>query len=66
VETEKLNSGLVVREIVAPRLFRPIYLGVRPRFDPLLAMRMREVLAASLAQLGLAVPDGSAAAEFVL
>jgi LysR family nitrogen assimilation transcriptional regulator len=48
-----LQDGLVVREIVSPTLFRPIYLGVRRELDPHLASSMRRLLAGSLVALGL-------------
>jgi LysR family nitrogen assimilation transcriptional regulator len=47
------QDGLVVREIVSPTLFRPIYLGKRRELDPRLASNMRELLVSSLVALGL-------------
>jgi LysR family nitrogen assimilation transcriptional regulator len=66
VTSEELDPGLSIREIVSPKLFRPIYLGVRRELDPLLAGQMRDVLAASLAKLGLQAHDGSTVAESML
>lgn len=47
------QNGLVVREIVSPTLFRPIYLGARRELDPHLATSMRGLLTESLVALGL-------------
>lgn len=47
------EAGLTVRRIVKPDLFRPIYLGARRELDPNLANTMRQLLAASLSDLGL-------------
>lgn len=52
------GDGLAVREIVGPRLFRPIYVGARPQFDPALRERMSGLLAATLGDLGLAPAEG--------
>ncbi|QMV03460.1 LysR family transcriptional regulator [Devosia sp. D6-9] len=48
-----VKNGLVVREIIAPTLFRPIYLGIRRELDPHLANSMRGLLAGCLVTLGL-------------
>ncbi|MCF1741125.1 LysR family transcriptional regulator [Paradevosia shaoguanensis] len=48
-----VKNGLVVREITAPTLFRPIYLGIRRELDPHLANSMRGLLAGCLVTLGL-------------
>ncbi|MGB3025493.1 LysR family transcriptional regulator [Paradevosia shaoguanensis] len=48
-----VKNGLVVREITAPTLFRPIYLGIRRELDPHLATSMRGLLAGCLVTLGL-------------
>jgi len=48
-----IQNGLVVREIVSPTLFRPIYLGMRRELDPHLANSMRQLLADCLVALGL-------------
>lgn len=53
VGEETAHDGLVVREIVSPSLFRPIFLGIRRELDPYLASSMRELLTASLVTLGL-------------
>jgi LysR family nitrogen assimilation transcriptional regulator len=58
VASDGLDAGLVVREIVSPRLFRPIYLGSRRDLDPSLARDMHRLLAASLARLHLDAPGG--------
>jgi len=55
VATENLE-GLVAREIVSPRLFRPIYHGVRRDLDPELAASMTTVLKSALRALGLHAP----------
>ena len=48
------EHDLRVLPIDGPGLNRPIYLGRRKGLDPALAARMRDVVAASLAELGLA------------
>ncbi|CDP52658.1 hypothetical protein [Devosia sp. DBB001] len=48
-----VKNGLIVREIIAPTLFRPIYLGIRRELDPHLANSMRGLLAGCLVTLGL-------------
>jgi LysR family nitrogen assimilation transcriptional regulator len=58
VASEGLDADLSVREIVAPRLFRPIYLGVRRDLDPELAASMTAVLRSVLMTLGLSEPEG--------
>ena len=58
VRSEGLGSGLSVREIAAPRLYRPIYLGSRRDLDPELAGAMSAVLKAALRDLGLSAPQG--------
>lgn len=63
VAADALEPGLVVREIVAPQLFRPIFLSARRDLDPVLASRMPDLLVAGLARLGLApVETGPGAA----
>jgi LysR family nitrogen assimilation transcriptional regulator len=58
VASEGLDAGLSVREIVSPRLFRPIYLGVRRNFDPELTASMSALLRSALMSLGLSAPQG--------
>ena len=53
------NAGLSVREIVSPRLFRPIFIGLRRDLDPALGGRMTAILRAALLQMGLSEPQGS-------
>lgn len=53
VGESEAQDGLIVREIVSPTLYRPIYLGLRREIDPHLASSMRELLVASLVALGL-------------
>lgn len=47
------EDGLMIREIVSPTLYRPIYLGIRRELDPHLAANMRNLLVTSLIALGL-------------
>lgn len=54
VGADALEPGLVAREIVAPQLFRPIFLSARRDLDPALASRMPDLLVAGLTRLGLA------------
>ena len=54
-----LDDGLSARRIVSPRLRRPIYLGARRDFDPGLRDRMKDLISASLLELGLSPPRGS-------
>lgn len=58
VAGDGLDAGLSVREIVSPRLFRPIYLGVRRDFDPELTAGMSALLKSALMTLGLSAPQG--------
>lgn len=44
--------GLTARPIIEPTLFRPIFLGVRRGLDPALVLRLRAVLARSVAGFG--------------
>ncbi len=53
IASEGVDASLCVRAIVAPRLFRPIYLGVRRNFDPAIVTTMSAALRAALAALGL-------------
>ncbi len=53
-----LDDGLYAKRIVAPRLSRPIYLGARRDFDPRLRDRMKNLISASLMELGLSPPRG--------
>ena len=46
------RAGLVVRPIIEPTLFRPIYFAARRGLDSLLVERLRALLAQSLAQFG--------------
>jgi len=66
VTSERLDPSLTVREIVAPRRLRPIYLSTRRDLDPLLASQMRAVLDTSLAGLGVQAYDGGTANESML
>jgi len=56
VAGEGRNPGLHVREIVEPRLYRPIYLGVRRDLDPDLRDRTSDLLREALIDLGLDAP----------
>jgi len=56
--TSENLGGLVVREIVSPRLFRPIYRGVRRDLEPELTASMTAVLKSALLALGLSAPQG--------
>lgn len=59
VTHEDLDPDLDVREIVEPRLFRPIFLGVREDLDPHLHRIMGGLLREALLKLGLSAPTGS-------
>lgn len=59
VTHEDLDPSFEVREIVKPRLYRPIFLGVRENLDPNLQRTMGILLRESLLKLGLDMPAKS-------
>jgi len=56
VAEQRVDQGLSVREIVAPRLFRPIFVGARRDLDPALRDRMNALLRDAMLELGLSPP----------
>jgi LysR family transcriptional regulator, nitrogen assimilation regulatory protein len=53
---DDLGSVYAIREIVEPRLFRPIFLGVREDLDPHLQRQLGGMLRACLIELSLDLP----------
>lgn len=57
VATKQQDAGMIVREIVTPRLYRPIYLGWRPDLDQQMRQDMSDLLKSALLNLGLNEPQ---------